>query len=213
MRITRQTARELVLVDSSLWLAGVLAIGYLPLFYDAVFDGKMGSLAMAGFFVLCSLFCIRKTCFVFDARDRVVRWKNRLFLKAPTGSLDFDDIGGIRIESSWGDGEGGVSYRLTMLTSRGPIPLAYSYGSGSDKYAAMKEAIVAFLKPDSREAASTPEAASPEGTVGLDPSILELVRTGRTIDAIALLRSMQKMSLTEAKRRVDEIKSRLQAEQ
>lgn len=212
MRITRQTVVELVLEDNSLWLAGVLAIASLPLFYAAVFAGKKGNFVVAGFLVACSLICIRKTCFVFDARERVVRWKNLRFLKASTGSVAFDEIREIGIESSSGGSEGRSGYRLTILTSSGSIPLSYSYGSESDKYATMRETILSFLKPDSRKAASTPEMAAQEGIAGLEPSIPELVRAGRKIDAIALLRSMKKMSLSEAKQRVDDVQSRLKAE-
>jgi len=212
MRITRQAATELVVVDSSLWIAAISAFGALSLFCATAITEKKGNLVCAGFFAICSLICIRRTRFVFDARARVVRWKNLLFLKASTGSLAFDDIRGIGIEASSGDG-GSATYRLTILTSQKPIPLAYSYSPGSDKYAAMREAIVTFLnlQPDGRKAASAPGTASQEGIDGLEPSILELVRTGRTIDAITLLRSVEKMSLSEAKRRVDEIKSRSKA--
>ena len=206
MRIARQTATELVLEDSGLWLAGALAIASLPLFYAAIFTGAKGNFVVAGFFVICSLVGIRKSSFVFDAGERVVRWKNRLFLKASSGSVAFDEIREIGIECS-SAGEGGAGYRLTILTPRGSIPLSSTYGSGSGKYATLRETILVFLK---REAAATPEMAARERIAGWDPSILELVRAGRTIDAIALLRSMKRMSLSEAKRRV-EIKSTLTA--
>lgn len=121
MRIARQTATELVLEDSGLWLAGALAIASLPLFYAAIFTGAKGNFVVAGFFVICSLVGIRKSSFVFDAGERVVRWKNRLFLKASSGSVAFDEIREIGIECS-SAGEGGAGYRLTILTPRGSIP-------------------------------------------------------------------------------------------
>jgi len=68
-----------------------------------------------------------------------------------------------------------------------------------------------FWKPGSREAASASRTGSREGIGALQPSIVELVRAGRTMDAIKLLRGMRKMSLPEAKRRVDGIKRKLKA--
>jgi hypothetical protein len=196
MRVTRQTATELVLEDSCLWIAWVLAIVSLPLFYGGAFVGnKTGNYTMGGFFLLCALLGIRKSRFVFDARERVVRWENLLILRTSAGSLPFDDIRGIGIEASSSEDN---SYRLTLLTSDKPVPLSSAYSSGKEKHTNLRRTIAAFLNL---------EMGSQEGTIDVDASVLELVRAGRKIAAIKLLRSMKKMSLLDAKRIVDEVES------
>ena len=47
----------------------------------------------------------------------------------------------------------------------------------------------------------------------MEPSILELLRQRRKVDAITLLRSMKIMSLSEAKLSVEEIESRMKADE
>ena len=195
--MTRHTATELVVEDSCLWIAGVLAVAALSLFYAGAFVGNKGSYVVGGFLLLCALLAARKSRFVFDARERVVRWTNLLILRTSTGSLPFDDIRGIGIETFAGAGDS-PTYRLTILTSRKPIPLASAYGSGKEKYTNLRKTIATFLNL---------EIGSQEGAAGLEPSVLELVRAGRKIDAMKLLRSMKKMSLLDAKRIVDEVES------
>ena len=191
--MTRQTATELVVEDSCLWVAVVTAAGSLPLFYAGAFVGNKGNYIVGGLFLLCALLATRKSRFVFDARERVVRWTNLLIFRTSTGSVPFDDIRGIGIEAMAGDGD---SYRLTILSSQKPIPLASSYGPGKEKYTNLRKTIATFLNLE----------ISQEDTAGLDPSVLKLVRAGRTLEAIKLLRTMGKMSLLEAKQIVDEVK-------
>jgi hypothetical protein len=112
--------------------------------------GSKGSFFPAGFFLVCSLVWIRKTRFVFDATQRIVRWRSLIFLKASTGSIPFDDITDIGIESTWGGRGGSTLYQLMVITSQGSIPIASSYGARSDKYASMRETILTFLKPGIR---------------------------------------------------------------
>ena len=196
MRVTRQTATELVVEDSCLWLAGALAIVSLPLFYAGAFVGnKKGNCIVGGFFLLCALLGTRKSRFVFDARERVVRWRQILMFRTSAGSLPFDDVRGIRIESFEGEGQ---TYRLTILTVAKPVPHSTGYTRGEAKYTNLRKTIATFLNL---------EPGSQEGAIDVAPSVLELIRAGRKIEAIKLLRSMNEMSLLDAKRIVDEVES------
>jgi hypothetical protein len=198
MRVTRQTATELVLEDSCLWIAGVLAIVSVPLFYAGAFaDSKAGHYATGALFLLLALPAIRKSRFVFDARERVVRWRNFLMFRTSAGSLPFDAIRGIGIEAFSSEGNN-FTYRLTILTSDKPVPLSSAYSPGKEKYTNLRKTIATFLNL---------ETGSQEGSIDVDPSVVELVRAGRKIAAIELLRSMKKMSLLDAKRIVDEVES------
>jgi hypothetical protein len=198
MRVTRHTATELVLEDSCIWIAGVLAIVSLPFFYAGVLaDSKTGYYATGALFLLLALPATRKSRFVFDARERVVRWRNFLIFRTSVGNLAFDDIRGIEIESFSSEGNS-FTYRLTILTSDKPVPLSSAYRPGKEKHTNLKKTIATFLNL---------EIGSQESTMDVDPSVVELVRAGRKVAAIELLRSMKKMSLLDAKRIVDEIES------
>jgi len=204
VRVTRRTKRELVVEDSSLWLAAILALASLPLWYVVIVLGKKGSLFGAAFFLLCAFIGLRKSTFVFDADRRLVNWRELRYLKMSSGCIAFDAITDIGIEAASGDA-GSTNYRLTILTAQGPIPLSSVYsGGGSEKYASLREQILAFVKHDGAPAAMA-SAASAEGVANLESSICALLKQGRKIDAIRLLRSTSNMGLTEATRRVTEI--------
>ena len=194
MRVTRQTATELVLQDSWLWIAWVFAIVSLPVLYSGTFlESRTGNFIMGGFLLLCALVIVRKSRFVFDARERVVRWRQILMFRTSAGSLPFDDVRGIGIESFEGEGQ---TYRLTILTAAKPVPLSSGYSCGKAKYTNLRTTIATFLNL---------EPGSQEGAIEMAPSVLELIRAGRKIEAIRLLRSMKEMSLLDAKRIVDEV--------
>jgi hypothetical protein len=198
MRVTRQTATELVLEGSCLWIAGVLAIVSLAFFYaGALADSKTGCYATGALFLLLAAPAIRKSRFVFDARERLVRWKKLLVFRTSAGSLAFDDIRGIGIEVSSSEGNS-LTYRLTILTSDKSVPLSSAFSPGKEKYTNLRKTIATFLNL---------EIGSQEGAIEVDASVLALVRAGRKIAAIKLLRSIKKMSLLDAKRIVDGVES------
>jgi hypothetical protein len=206
MRIKRQTATELVVESSLLWMAGFMTTLTLPLFYAGLFGRDKRILVPAVVLLLFAAICMRKSTFVFDGRERMVRWRNRVFLIVSTGSLRFDEIRCVGIESSMAGTAGRPTYRLTLQTQDRSIPLSSGYGGREPEYLAIKRTIEAFLKGD-RSSGANPDAApaTPAGE-DLDDSLEEMVRAGRKIDAIALLRGRNpKMSLLEAKQRVDEL--------
>ncbi len=212
MRITRQTEQELVVEDSGLWLSAVLFLASLPLFYAATLHGKVGSVFGGGFFLLCSLIWMRKTVFSLNAGEGVVHWRRRRLLKMSTGSIPFSEITGIGTETSSGT-SGASTYRLTLLTPEGSVPLADSYGADREKYMSIREAILRFLHLDAGVASAGLEAG-PNATSGYDEaSIRSLPRQGRKIDAVSLVRSCGNISLTEAVERVEEIDKAMKAAQ
>jgi len=197
MKITRQTPTELVVEENLMWLALLLAAIGLALLLVAASVGKGGAYFSAGFLLLCAVLCARKSRFVFDAAQRMVQWQNTVLLRTQTGSLPFDEIRGVAIDST-SSNRGGTTYRLTLLTSDKPVPVTPSYGPRRTKYETAREAILKLVQPGS-DPSSGPTALS----------VVDLVRSGRTVDAIVLLRNTQGLSLSEARGRVDEIKRTL----
>jgi len=210
MRITRHTAQELIVVDSAIGLSVFLCIASLLLFYMATRPGKIGALFGGCLFLLGAVICLRKTAFTFDAGEQRVRWQGRKFLKTEKGVIPFSEITGIGTETSFGSSSANT-YRLTILTRSGLVPLAYTYGGNKQEYASIRETIMTFLhleapgpKTDSR-----PDAASPID----EASVRSLLKQGRKVDAISLIRSSTHVGLTEAVRIVKDIDERMDATQ
>ena len=199
MRVTRRSETELLVEDSSLWIAAVCGIAAVVLVFAGVTKGNRGALASAGFFLLCGLFWIRKSTFVFDSARRAVNWKRLAVLKTTSGTLSFDDITGVGLETSLGSDSGGT-YRLALLTRDSSVPLSDAYSSGRQRYDNMRQEIAAFV-------GGTAAAGS-----SLEDSVRSLLRQGRRIDAISLLRTTEGLGLTDAVARVDGIEDRMTAE-
>ena len=209
MRITRQSGLELVVEDSGIALSAVLFICSLPLFYVATLPGKLGALFGACFFLLASLVFLRKTTFVFDAGESSVHWTGRKLLKVTSGDIPFSDVKGIGTETSSGS-NGTITYRLTILTPQGPVPLAYMYGGNRQKYESIREAIMLFLHLEMPTADLHSDLA---GDFVDEASVRSLLGQGRKIDAIELVRTSTKIGLTEAVDCVEKIDQKMKTAQ
>jgi hypothetical protein len=208
MRITRHTAQELVVVDSALGISAVLFLASLPLFYVATRPGKIGALFGACLFLLGAVVWIRKTTFTFDAGEQRVRWHGRKVLRVENGVIPFSEITGIGTETTFGS-NGGNTYRLTILTRGGLVPLAYTYGGNQQKYVSVREEIMRFLHLEAPEPNAVPR---PDVAAAIDEtSVRSLLSQGRKIDAVSLVRSSAHLGLTEAVRLVEEIDGRMRA--
>ena len=198
------------MVDSAMGMSAFLFLASLPLFYVATRPGKIGALFGACLFLLGAVIWFRKTTFTFDAGEQRVRWQGRKVLKVERGIIPFSEITGIGTETTFGS-SGSNTYRLTILTRSGLVPLAYTYGGNQERYASIREEILRFLHievPAPR--AGTGQSAS--GATAIDEaSVRSLLSQGRKIDAIALVRRSANTGLTEAVRIVDEIDEKMKA--
>lgn len=193
--------------DSMTWLSVFFALVSSPLIYAALAHGAK-TLFAAGIFLLIALFCLRRTTFVFDARQRIVRWQGIRVLKVFSGSIPFSEITEVGIETM-PSAHGQALYRLTLITPRRSTPMSDSYGGSSQWVEKIREAIVAFLK---QGGAPITEAASKDGGARLDASIRSLLAQRRKIDAITLVREIEKVDLTEAVKRVDDVEKQMKLE-
>jgi len=210
MKITRQNEGELVVEDSGYWLSAILFAASLPLFYLATLHGKVGTVFGGAFFLLCSVLLLRKTVFSFNAAEGMVHWRRRRLLSVSTGDIPFNEIKAIGTETSPGSSNA-TTYRLTILTEKGSVPLSDAYGGNRDKYAAIRAELMRFLHLDmGGDAGAVHEGSSLAGAGDVE-SIRSLLRQGRKIDAISLMRSGSKISLTEAVERVEEIDKSMKA--
>lgn len=208
MHITRQTPTELVARDSAMWLAIPFALGALFLLVLTIMRHNPEGLLGVGLLLLFAIPPARYSTFTFDAMQRMVRWSGRKLFKAESGTIPFDDITDIGTEAT-SSGRGGATYRLTILTPQGSVPMAYTYSNGKNRHAQMRETILAFLHPERQSAAFSSTVATPGATLADESSIRSLLSQGRRIDAITLVRIKERVSLTEAVTRVNKIDDKM----
>lgn len=212
MRIAHRSLTELVVRDSSLWMSGVCAGGALLLAGYGIAEREINFFWIAGFFLLCATILARTTTFTFDGMHRIVRWHGYKLFKQSSGTIPFDDIADITIEISTA-GSGTPTYRLSLRTSTGVVPMAYLYTASRDAYASLRQELLSFLRPGLRE--PPPDLHAPVDGIpaALESSLRVLLARGRKVDAIALLRATEHIGLAEAAGRINAIDAKLKTEQ
>jgi len=198
MRITRQTPTELVVADSSMWLSAIFAAAACMPAGIAISEHKPNGFYAAAILLFFAVVWMRKTQFTFDARQHTARWTARKIFKVQSGSIPFDDVRDIIMDTMSSD-KGTTMYRLSIVTSQGSVQMEAAYNGGRDHHVKIREAIFAFLHPDAPVATNRPTASG----IPDDSMIGSLLAQGRKIDAIRLLRSTENLTLTEATQRVE----------
>jgi hypothetical protein len=203
MHVTRKTNQELVVIDSSIWISVFLLCAFVPAVYLSVVRGERAGLLAAGFILLCAYLFWRKEVVVFDAGRQQAAWWRRRAFKASSGMVPFSEITGIGMECSTA-GNNVLTYRLTILTSGQPVPMSDMYRGDKQGCDSVRAEILQFLHIENDEASSSSGVAH-------ENSIQSLLRQGRKIDAIQLVRISQKIGLTEAVDRVKGIEEKMKA--
>ena len=200
MHIVRQSPQELLVVDSSRWISALAAGAGVVTGFAALAKHQPKGFLGVGLFLLFAVLADAQTSFTFDAIRRVVHWSGRRFLRTESGTIAFDEIRDVTVEASASGSEGGTSYRLAILTDAGTRPMAYGY-SGIGDFRKMRESILAMVRPEDQIGLLEPRPLADEA------SIRSLLRQGRRIDAIHLLRVTEKLSLSEAVLRINAIEA------
>ncbi len=143
------------------WLSAICAAAALFSLYFVITRHQRMSLFLTGFLLLGALIMDLRKIFTFDAMQRIVRWKGRTLLKAESGEIPFDEITDIGTESTRAARDVPV-YRLTIITPRATIPMAYAYNGQPDGYSTLRGQILDFVKPGSRTQPSEPGGSPPD---------------------------------------------------
>ena len=202
MHVTRKTNQELVVVDSSIWISVFLLCCFVPAVYLSIVRGERVGFLAAGFLLLCVFLFWRKEVVVFDAGKQQAAWWRRRAFKAASGVVPFSEITGIGMEAS-AAGNNVLTYRLTILTSGQPVPMSDMYRGDKQGCDSIKAEILQFLHLDREELSSS--------GVAHENSIQSLLRQGRKLDAIELVRASEKIGLTEAVNLVNQIDEKMKA--
>lgn len=211
MRIASQSPTELVVKDSTLWISALCGAAALATAYFALAKHQPRGLLGGAFFLLFTIAFARHTVFTFDGMQRMVRWSGYKPFHSASGSISFDEIADITVETSFG-GNNVPTYRLSLKTANGLVPMAFVYSGSNDGYASLRRTILALIKPGLQETPADAPHASGAIPGDLDSAIRSLLLQGRKIDAIALLRTRERIGLIEAVKRIDEAGAKIKAE-
>ena len=201
MKILKDTHSELVVEENSVLLRGMMVVAVLCLFGSAaLYFGQetpdmqkvKGLLFTSAFFAAFFVIFYEKSVFIFDRTGQWLRWKRYRLFRHRNGQLSFGQLESVLLQTQIGNSQGKPSRRVVLQTHEGELPLTITYDA-SDENETIAQRIRELLKQ------------SPETLVS--DSVEALVRQGRTIDAVRLLRTEDSLSLTEAKARVEKIQA------
>jgi ribosomal protein L7/L12 len=96
---------------------------------------------------------------------------------------------------------GTLTYRLTILTDGKPVPMSDVYSGNREHYETLKAELSEFLHLDT--------AGRSSSDIADENSIQSLLKQGRKVDAIALVRASQHIGLTEAVDLVNRINEKM----
>jgi hypothetical protein len=193
VRIAENTPSRLILRDRTLWISVVCFTAAAALVGRVAFDldGAV-QLVPAAVSVLFGLAFLRATDVTFDKTESRCLVRRLDVLRLTHWRLAFDDIVDVRLEIDRSHDPDGLGYRLSLSTASAVIPLSATYEPGFERYSAMREAVLdAVFKAVQRPTTEDP--------------INDLVKAGRVIDAVAIIRMREGLNLTEARARVAEI--------
>jgi hypothetical protein len=209
MRSVRETGDELIIEhrDAStgkvfLGLAiACAAWAIVPALFDRSFTREeqfVGRLAGTCVLALLALVFSESSRFTFDRRRRIATWQRRWAFSTKAGTLPFDQIETVVIETPIGD-EGVPSRRAVLQTAGHDIPLSVGYRpDGDGECLALVARIRTFIGRDSDLEVSSDDI--------IMDSVGSASRAGRTLDAIRLVRQHRGLSLEDAKKLVDSLR-------
>jgi hypothetical protein len=154
-------------------------------------DRLWGSIGGAATLLACASAAFESSRFAFDPRTSSIAWRRRTVLGRRAGRLTFADVRAVLAEVPIGD-DGIPSRRPCLLLADGrtlAMAIAYVPDHG-DACVSLVERVRAVL------------AAG--GAAPVD-EVVALAGSGRRLDAVRILREREGLSLTEARRRLDEL--------
>jgi len=199
MNVDEAADGSVIVSYDGLWLTKVM-LTFAALFlvvagYDVFFSTRgtgrlLGLLASAVTCLLVAVVFLETACFRFGRPMKTVTWRRRWGLRERSGSIPFASIHAVLVERPIGD-DGTPSRRITLKTSDGAlIPITVGYRPDADgSVVQIAGRIRALLGHD---AAQTHHS-----------HIEALVAAGNVVEAIKVLREEERLTMVEAKQRVD----------
>jgi hypothetical protein len=190
MRIVEDSPGRLVLRDRTLWVSIVCWAAALVITPFALARHEPTALISAA---LCAAFGVaffRSSDVVFDKVARSCTIQRRDMWKLSRTVVPFDQIKNVLVQQMIDhDSSNVATCRLSLATADSEIPLSSSYEPDLERFETMRSRIAETVFGQGRAPAA------------VDP-VRALVSAGRTIEAVALLRRQERLSLEEAMQRV-----------
>jgi hypothetical protein len=162
-------------------------------------DALVGSCGAALTLLLAALLMFEQARFEFDGTLRRVRWHRRRSLSRSGGVIPFASILGVDVQELVTSRDA-TSRRVVLRTRDGVVPITLAYGGKAQQH---YDAIAERIRAGLGLAGGTAEPATPPGR----DDVRELVRAGRIVEAVKLLRERERIPLAEARARVDALRA------
>ena len=194
MRIAEQSPQRLVLKDQSIWTTVVCFAAAALLVIVPLLSGvRRPNPWVSILFIIFGLAFLRSSTIVFDRASGTCIVSKLSVLKRSMISIPFADIQNVDLQPEPLNSDARLpSYRLTLTTASGAVPLSDTYEPNFDRHNAIRRAILEMLGRQDLLAA-------------LPDPVRSLVQQGRTVDAVALLRQRESLDLATARQRVAEM--------
>lgn len=157
-------------------------------------EKAIGCIGAAAVFAIFYLAAYERSVFVFNLRNRSIKWSRRRVLSQRQGILTFAQVKSVVALMPIGD-DGTPSRRVVLLTDKGELPISLAYKPDINNESL---AIAARLNDIVR------------GHPAADPvidGVQALIDADKTLDAIRMLRTERNLSLTEAHEMVEKLKA------
>jgi hypothetical protein len=209
MKIIRQTPTEIVVRDSTLWVAVVCGIMFLVIGGSTVQAHNWKGFAFS-FLLLAFVFgWLRRSTFTFNEATRTIRWRQFRYFNVATGEIPFSSVQDIALEATTSAIGNVMTYRLALVTPQGRVPMSDSHSGRHDRISKLRDKLLAFVavpgSPATYAAAASGRNPDEAHAARLNADIRVLLQQGRKVDAILLVQRTDHLDLTEATFRVNQI--------
>jgi hypothetical protein len=199
MRIVENSSSCLRLRDRT-FLISVVCLGgaAVTLVRAALHPDQPGMLVSAAMFIIFAFAFLRATDVTFDKEKRLCDIRRLDVMRRKRMRFAFADIVDARVEIAPVEEPAVLSCRLSLVTTSGVVPLSAGYEPDEQRYDTMREAVLDTVIATGPR----PPAADP---------VRMLVEEGRIIDAMAVLRRREGVSMATALTRVNTLRDELRA--
>lgn len=156
-------------------------------------DRLIGLLGASATCLVIAVVFLETAWFEFSRPTHLVTWRRRWGLRQRSGTMPFGAIKSVMVERPLGD-DGTPSRRINLrMVDGAAIPLTVGYRPDSDgEILRVADRIRVVLGHNAEETRAD--------------DVATLIASGKTIEAIKILRETEGLSLTDAKHRVDDLR-------
>jgi hypothetical protein len=195
VRIARNSSDTLLLKEETVWISVVCAIAALFTFVQGAAHGAFLLFLAGALFIVFGLVFLRTVRVELDKRQRTVTIERMKVFRRSTSRLRFEDIDDVVIETrAMSNGRTAV-WRLGFVTRSTTVPLTEVYSGRFRRHEGMRTAVLEALAKPVTDAARQ--------------SLRYLIKSQRTLDAIVMVRALERIDLASARDRVARMEKEL----